>query len=66
MAVGEQLFEFSSVNNWLQTVRDKYSERQVSSDHVICVSANGCICTTVQELFIAQFPIKVYRKPIGA
>ncbi|QRX82223.1 hypothetical protein [Glaciimonas sp. PAMC28666] len=63
MTVGEKLFEFSSVDNWLETVRDKFSKHKVNRDRVTCVSASGHVCTTAQELYAADFPVKVYHNP---
>ncbi|KAF3999417.1 hypothetical protein [Glaciimonas immobilis] len=63
MTVGEKLFEFSSVDDWHETVREKFTEHQVNWDVVTCVSASGHVCTTAQELYAADFPVKVYHNP---
>ncbi|PUA17306.1 hypothetical protein [Glaciimonas sp. PCH181] len=66
MTVGEELFEFSSFDNWLLTVRDKFVAHRVNRDRVVCVDASGRICANAQDFSIADYPVKVYRKPIGA
>lgn len=65
VVVGDELFDFSTFENWCNTAQHKFNTAGVLSKDVLCVDANGRICQKGSEFLRARddgaFPVRVYR-----
>lgn len=66
VVVGEELFQFESFMAWVSRAKRRFTDHRVRSEDVLCVDAQGRICTKGAEFMRANsektFPIRVYRK----
>jgi hypothetical protein len=63
--VGEELFAFSSFENWVKTAAGLFRSYRVRSDETLCVDSVGRICRVGKQFMRARnegtFPIRVFR-----
>lgn len=68
LLVGEELFDFTSFDNWCDTARGKFAAARIEGRDTLCVDARGRLCTCGQQFMRARddgaFPVRVYRKVI--
>ena len=64
--VGEELFQFSSFDNWCDTAKSKFRKANVRGQDVICLDSRGRICVKGLEFMRAArqktFPLRVFDK----
>lgn len=65
IAVGEELFQFTSFDDWVDNAHRKFVSADVMAMHCVCVDANDRVCLKGAEFMRARdegtFPIRVYR-----
>ena len=65
ISVGEQLFEFSSFDNWVNSAQRKFATAGVIGSEVLCIDAKHRVCLKGKEFMQAHddkaFPVRVYR-----
>lgn len=70
ITVGEELFQFSSYENWISKAQNWFKQSRATSSSTICVDAKGRICEYGMHFQRAKiddaYPIKVYRKAIAS
>lgn len=64
IAVGPELFRFTSMEDWIQHARERFQEYGAFSYTTICVDSQGRVCTCGKHFEIAQetgaYPIRVF------
>ena len=62
---GDEVFSFSSFENWCDTAKGKFASAGLHGDDSICVDTQGRICQKGLEFMRARddgsFPVRVYR-----
>jgi len=67
--VGNELFQFSTFDNWCDTAQKKFSVAGVRWQDTLCIDSMGRVCVKGEEFMRAQeqdtFPIRVFDKLCG-
>ena len=58
--VGEKLFEFESMENWISTAQIKFRNAGHTSESVICVDDDATIVTNGKQFEEAKYPVRAY------
>ena len=58
--VGEELFQFTSMNDWIRKAQLAFREHGHTSESTLCVDSEGLICTWGKMFRVAKYPIRVY------
>lgn len=65
ITVGEELFQFTSFNDWVNNAMGKFLDAGVEGRDVICVDGKGRVVKKGAEFQRARdenaFPVRVYR-----
>jgi hypothetical protein len=66
--VGEELFRFTSIRDWVVHARDRFKRAGVKGDEVICIDARGYVLTDGKGFIAAQqrdtYPVRVFRAEV--
>lgn len=66
ITVGEEVFEFSSFNDWVNYAPGRFQRHNVGASNTICIDAKGRVCLSGGEFMRARdeeaFPVRVYKK----
>ena len=62
---GDEVFSFSSFENWCDTAKEKFAIAGLRGDNSLCVDTQGRLCVSGKEFMRARddrsFPVRVYR-----
>lgn len=67
--LGDEMFMFSTFDNWCDTAQHKFKNAGVRSNDVLALDSKGRICQKGFEFMRARdeeaFPVRVYRALCG-
>ena len=66
VTLGDELFSFSSFENWVNTARRQFRRHDVTATTTIALDARGRVCWSGSEFQRARdedaFPVRVFRQ----